>query len=239
MSEWAAKRFWTKSTVGEEAGGYVVLLDGRPIRTPSRAILAVPTRGLAGAVAEEWDRQEEVIRPATMPMTRIANTAQDRVAPEFDAVARIVAAYGETDLLCYRADGPAELVRRQREAWDPLLDWAAERFGARLCPTTGVVPVAQPGAALDRLAAAVTDRSAWRLTALHELVVLTGSLVAGLAVAEGACAPEEAWTLSRIDEDWQIAQWGSDSEAEASAARRRAGFLEAVRFDRLLAGAVP
>ena len=239
MSEWAAKRFWAEAAAGEEAGAHVVRLDGRPIRTPSRALLALPTQALAAAVAEEWNRQEEIILPATMPMTRLANTAQDRVAPEFDAVARMVAAYGETDLLCYRADGPPELVRRQREAWDPLLDWAAEHFGARLHPTVGVVPVAQPGTALDRLAAAVKDRSAWRLTALHELVVLTGSLVAGLAVAEGAYAPDEAWTVSRIDEDWQSAQWGSDSEAEASAARRRAGFLEAVRFDRLLAGAVP
>jgi chaperone required for assembly of F1-ATPase len=238
MSEWAAKRFWTEATVGEEAGAHVVLLDGRPIRTPSRALLVLPTHALAAAVAEEWDRQEEIIRPTTMPMSRFANTAQDRVAPEFDAVARMVAAYGETDLLCYRADAPEGLVRRQREAWDPLLDWAAERFGARLCPTVGVVPVAQPAAALDRLAAAVGDRSPWRLTALHELVVLTGSLVAGLAVAEGARTPDEAWILSRIDEDWQISQWGSDSEAEASAARRRAEFLDAVRFDRLLTGAV-
>ena len=238
MSEWAAKRFWKEATVGEEEDGHVVLLDGRPIRTPSRAPLALPTRALAAAVAEEWDRQEEIIRPATMPMTRFANTAQDRVAPEFDAVARMVAAYGETDLLCYRAEGPAELVRRQREAWDPLLDWAAERFAARLHPTAGVVPVAQPAEALDRLAVAVMDRSPWRLTALHELVVLTGSLVAGLAVAEGVRTPEDAWTLSRIDEDWQISQWGSDSEAEAAAARRRAEFLDAVRFDRLLTGAV-
>jgi chaperone required for assembly of F1-ATPase len=238
MSEWAAKRFWKGATVGEEAGGHIVLLDGRPIRTPSRALLVLPTRALAAALAEEWDRQEEIIRPATMPMTRLANTAQDRVAPEFDAVARMVAAYGETDLLCYRAEGPAELVRRQAEVWDPLLDWAAARFGARLHPTAGVVPVAQSDAALDRLAAAVRDRSPWRLTALHEFVALTGSLVAGLAVAEGARTPDEAWTLSRIDEDWQVSQWGSDSEAEAAAARRRAEFHEAVRFDRLLTGAV-
>jgi len=238
MTEWAAKRFWTEATVAEEAGGHVVLLDGRPIRTPSRALLALPTAHLASALAEEWNRQEDVLRPATMPMTRLANTALDRVAPDLDAVADIVAAYGETDLLCYRADRPEELCRRQREAWDPLLDWADERFGARLRLTAGVLPVAQSGRALASLSAVVQALSPWRLTALHELVSLTGSLVIGLAVAERARRPDEAWTLSRIDEDWQIAQWGGDSEAEAAATRRREEFLEAVRFDGLVTGVI-
>jgi chaperone required for assembly of F1-ATPase len=173
-----------------------------------------------------------------MPMTRLANTALDRVAPETEAVSGIVAAYGETDLICYRADGPEELARRQGDGWDPLLDWAADRFGARLRPAVGVTPIPQPEMALARLAAAVKGLSPWRLTALHEFTALTGSLVIGLAVAERARTPEEAWDLSRIDEEWQIAQWGRDSEADAAAARRRAEFLDAVRFDGLLTGAV-
>jgi chaperone required for assembly of F1-ATPase len=168
-------------------------------------------------------------------MTRLANTALDRVAPEFAAVAEIVSAYAETDLLCYRAETPDELRRLQDEAWDPVLDWAAERFGARLLPTSGVVPRAQPPEALGRLAAAVSTRSPWQLTPLHELVSLTGSLVLGLAVAERVRAPEEAWTLSRIDEEWQYAQWGRDEEADAAAALRQGEFLEAVRFYRLAA----
>jgi chaperone required for assembly of F1-ATPase len=234
MTGWAPKRFWTDVTVDGGAGGFSVLLDGKPIRTPAKAPLALPTAALAEAVAEEWARQDSVLRPETMPMTRLANTALDRVTPEFDAVAAIVAAYAETDLLCYRAEGPEALRRLQAEGWDPLLDWAAEAYGARLVPTFGVVPVDQPAPSLDRLAAAVRSRSPWQLTALHELVSLTGSLVLGLATAGEVRSPDTAWALSRIDEEWQAAQWGRDSEADAAAERRREEFMEAVRFTRLL-----
>ncbi|MCU0856651.1 MAG: ATPase [Rhodobacteraceae bacterium] len=236
MTTWTPKRFWTEATVGEVSGRLTVLLDGRPIRTPSKALLALPSAALAAAVAAEWAAQDETLRPATMPMTRLANTAIDRVTPEFDAVAAIVAAFGETDLLCYRAGAPEELVRRQAEAWDPLLDWAARRHGARLAVTTGILPVGQPEAAIAALAGAVRALSPWELTALHELVSLTGSLVLGLAVAGGACPADAAWTLSRIDEDWQTEQWGADAEAEATAERRRSEYLEAVRFHDLLRG---
>jgi chaperone required for assembly of F1-ATPase len=234
MTGWAPKRFWTDVTVGEAPGGHAVFLDGKPIRTPAKALLALPTPALAQAVAEEWARQEDVLRPATMPMTRLANTALDRVVPEFAAVADIVAAYAETDLLCYRAEAPDELRRLQDAAWDPLLRWAEERFGARLKPTSGVVPIAQPPEALERLATEVRARSAWHLTPLHELVSLTGSLVLGLAVADEARGPEDGWALSRIDEEWQNAQWGRDAEADAAAAQRQGEFLDAVRFYRLL-----
>jgi chaperone required for assembly of F1-ATPase len=167
-------------------------------------------------------------------MTRLANTVIDRVAPAKAAVGSIVAAYGETDLLCYRADAPAELRRMEDDAWDPMLDWAAETLGARLVPTSGVVPVAQSDAALDHLSAQVGALSAWHLAALHELVSLTGSLVLGLAVLRNARAPEVAWALSRVDEEWQFTQWGRDEEADAAAERRRAEFMEAVRFARLV-----
>jgi chaperone required for assembly of F1-ATPase len=233
MTGWAAKRFWTEVTVAGEPGRHSVLLDGRPIRTPLKAPLALPTEELARAVAAEWERQEDVIRPDAMPMTRLANTVIDRVVPAMTAVAGIVAAYGETDLLCYRADGPAELCRIEAEAWDPLLDWAAETLGARLVPTAGVVPVTQSEAALSRLAAEVGRLSAWHVAALHELVSLTGSLVLGLAVLRQARAPETVWALSRVDEEWQAAQWGRDEEADAAAARRQGEFMDAVRFARL------
>ncbi len=235
MAEWQLKRFWAEvSAVAEPGGGWTVRLDGRPLSGPiSRAPLLLPSRPLAEAVSEEWRRQDEVVRPAAMPMTRLSNTAQDRVAVEFEAVARIVAAFAETDLVCYRAEAPAELVARQAESWDPLLDWAASRIGARLRPTKGIVPIAQPPDALDRLAAEVGRGSAWRLTALHELVALSGSLVIGLAVERGDLTAEQGWALSRIDEDWQAAQWGRDEDAEAAAARRLGEFLEALRFLRL------
>jgi chaperone required for assembly of F1-ATPase len=236
MAEWALKRFWTTVSVAvEESGGWTVRLDGRPLSAPvSRAPLVLPSLPLAEAVAEEWRRQEEVVRPQAMFMTRMANTAQDRVAAEFAAVAEVVAAFAETDLLCYRAEAPAELVARQAEAWDPLLDWAACEFGARLQPTQGVVPVPQAQDALGRLAAEVSRGSAWRLTALHELVALSGSLVIGLAVERKVRTPEEGWAISRIDEDWQASQWGRDAEAEAAGHRRQAEFLDAVDFLRLV-----
>jgi chaperone required for assembly of F1-ATPase len=235
MAEWQLKRFWEDVAVAAEPdGGWTVRLDSRPLSVPSsRSALGLPTRALAEAVAEEWRRQDAVVRPALMPMTRLANTAQDRVAARFEAVAEIVSAFAETDLLCYRAEAPKELVARQAEAWDPLLDWAASGPGARLWPTCGIVPVPQPRDALDRLAAEVRRGSPWRLTALHELVALSGSLVIGLAVEGGILAPEDGWARSRIDEDWQAEQWGRDEEAETAAARRRVEFLDALRFLRL------
>ena len=237
MAEWQLKRFWTTVSVAEEERGWTVRLDDRPLSGPvSRAPLIQPSQALSETLAEEWRRQEDVVRPQAMFMTRMANTAQDRVAVDFDAVAGVVAAFAETDLLCYRAEAPAELVRRQAEAWDPLLDWAASQFGARLRPTHGVVPLAQSRDALERLASEIVRGGAWRLTGLHELVALSGSLVIGLAVEKGARTPEEGWALSRIDEAWQTEQWGRDDEAEAAADRRRTEFLDAARFLRLAEG---
>lgn len=234
MTGWAAKRFWTTVEVSRADEGFTVLLDGRSIRTPGKAVLAAPTQALAEAMAEEWRRQDKVIDPAVMPMTRFTNTAIDRVRPEHSAVADIVSAFGETDLLCYRAESPAELVAREAAAWDPLLDWAARHFEARLATTVGVLPVTQPDSALQRLDAAVRGADPFELTALHELVSLTGSLVLGLAVSEGERQPEEAWALSRVDEEWQIEQWGRDEEADRTAAQRRDALFEAARFLRLV-----
>lgn len=232
MAEWALKRFWTNVTVAAETGsGWTVRLDGRSLSGPvSREPLVLPSRPLAEAVAQEWREQEDVVRPDAMPMTRFANTAQDRVSAEFEAVAHIVAAFAQTDLLCYRAEAPAELAARQEQAWDPLLDWAASEFGARLRATVGVLPIAQAPDALDRLAEEVARGSSWRLTALHELVVLSGSLVIGLAVERAVRTPEEAWAISRLDEDWQASQWGRDDEAEAAAQRRWRAFEDAAQF---------
>ncbi len=230
MTGWAAKRFWTSAEPMKADDAFTVTLDGRPVRTPGKALLTMPSRALAEAVAEEWRVQGDRIDPGTMPMTRYANTAIDRVETQFREVAEIVAAYGETDLLCYRAESPAELAGLQAASWDPLLDWAHETYGARLVPTAGIVPVAQGDEALARLRDAVLDATAYELTALHEIVSVTGSLVLGLAVSKGAKTPEEAWEASRIDEEWQIAQWGRDEEAERAALRKRETVFEAARF---------
>lgn len=230
------KRFYRAAEVREGAGGWTVALDGRPVMTPARAHLALPTPALAAAVAAEWDGQGERVRPETMPLTRAANSAIDRVVPERAAVAMAVARYGESDLLCYRAEAPEGLVERQKALWDPLLGWAAETLGARLLLAEGVIHVAQPEPALARLREAVAAHDAWGLTALHETVTLTGSLVIGLALSHGAVATETAWEAGRVDEAWNAEQWGEDAEAAARAAARKRDFDAAIRLMRLLGG---
>ena len=230
MSGWARKRFWKEVAIGAEGAGFAVLLDGRPLRTPAKTPLILPSRALAELVAAEWAAQGETLDPESMPATRAANAAIDKVTPQFAEVAAMLAAYGETDLLCYRAEAPAELVAEQARAWDPLLDWAARRYGVRLAVTAGIMPAAQPPETLARLADEVARLTPFQLTGFHDLVALSGSLIVALAVIEGQGTPEALWTLSRIDEDWQARQWGTDDEALAQAEVRRAAFVQAAKF---------
>ncbi|WP_146591760.1 ATP12 family chaperone protein [Puniceibacterium confluentis] len=230
MSEWAPKRFWTAADVAQVADGYGVTLDGRPVKTPAKAPLVVPTQALAEAVAAEWRAQGDKIDPTSMPFTRGANAAIDKVRIQHAEVADMLAAYGDSDLLCYRAESPAELVARQAAAWDPLLEWAEAEFGARLEARAGVMHVAQDPAALRPLRDAVHRLDAFALAAFHDLVSLSGSLVLGFAALRGHAPAEELWTLSRIDEDWQQELWGGDEEAEEVAARKKAAFLQAQKF---------
>jgi chaperone required for assembly of F1-ATPase len=237
VSEWKAKRFWKDVTVAPVAEGYAVRLDGRPVRSPAKSEVVTPTAGLAERIAGEWREVEEIIDPRTMPYTRAANAALDKVTAQRAEVAEMLAEYGASDLLCYRAESPDELVARQNAAWDPLLDWAAEAHGARLVPTTGVMFAAQDAAALARLRAPVVAMSPWQLTALHDLVALSGSLVIALAVVDRVRAPEAAWDISRIDELWQIEQWGEDEEAAEIVALKRQDFLRAADLWRLVSEA--
>lgn len=227
---WAARRFWTDVSVVETGQGYGVRLDARVVLTPGKIALTLPSRAMAQAVAAEWAAQDGVIDPQTMPVTRAANSAVERVRPQRAEVAAMLAAYAETDLICHRAEAPDALARLQAEGWDPLLDWAARTHGARLVPTKGILPVQQPPQALAALAAHVAGLDEFHLTALHDLVSLSGSLILGLATAADALSPERAWSLSRIDEDWQIAQWGHDDEAAAMAEGKRAAFHRAKTF---------
>lgn len=229
MSEWKARRFWTTAAAEPVAGGWQVTLDGRPVRTPGKQPLVLPSRLLAEAIAAEWDAQSDVIDPRAMPLTRAANAALEKVGPQVDAVADMLADYGATDLLCYRADHQERLAARQAAAWDPLLDWIAGQ-GARLAVTRGVIPVPQDAAALAALRARLSGLSAWELTALHDLVTLPGSLVLGLAVLDGRITAAEAHDLSRLDEVFQTEEWGTDDEAEAAAAARRAAMQSAERL---------
>ncbi|WP_417808559.1 ATP12 family chaperone protein [Thioclava sp.] len=230
MSEWAAKRFWKEATVDAGKQDFGVMLDGRPLRTPAKAELRVPTLAMAQAIAAEWDAQEGAIRPETMPVTRSANAAIDKVAVQFDEVVGLLAEYGGTDLLCYRADGPEELITRQAQAWDALLNWAEGEYGARLAVTSGVIPVDQDAAALARLRAELAALNPFALAAMHDLISLTGSLVLGLAVARGRLDAQQAWDLSRIDEDWQSEQWGADEDADDLASLKNEALLQAARI---------
>lgn len=233
MSEWAPKRFWTAAEVAPSGAGWTVTLDGRAVKTPAKTLLEVPTEALAKEIAAEWQAQEERVNPATMPFTRMSNSAQDKVAPQRMAVAEMLAAYGDSDLLCYRADAPESLVAAQRAGWDPLLDWAEQMFGARLETRTGVMHAPQAPAALDRLAREVHALPPFPLAAFHDLVSLSGSLVLALATIHGARSPDEAWQLSRVDETWQEEQWGRDEEAAEVAEVKRGEYLHAAYFHAL------
>ncbi len=236
MSVWAARRFWKEARVVEGAGGHGVHLDEKSVRTPAKAELVVPTRQLAEAIAAEWDAQAGVIQPATMPLTRAANVTIDRVGQQRDAVAAMLAEYGGSDLLCYRADAPEGLAAWQAQAWDPLLEWAESVFSVRLKITRGVMPVKQDPATLNRLHDATRLLDNWALTAFHDLVSLSGSLIIGFAALRKIAPAETLWQASRIDETWQQEQWGQDEEAQAAAERKRCDFLDAMRFHDLSRG---
>ncbi|MEL7257000.1 MAG: ATP12 family protein [Pseudomonadota bacterium] len=230
MSEWKAKRFWKSARLAPSGSGYGIQLDGRPVKTPAKSELVVPSEALAQAIALEWEAQGEVVNPLSMPMTRSANAAIDKVTVQHAEVAELVAAYGDTDLLCYRADGPDSLVTRQTETWDPLLDWACERFGARLEPVSGVMHRPQNPEALAILTHNVQEMDAFTLTAFHELVGLSGSLVIGFATLYDYAEPATLWSWSRIDETWQAEQWGVDDEAQELAEHKLGEFEHAKRF---------
>jgi len=228
------RRFYQRATVSPQEGGVAILLDGRPVRTPGRNLLRVPTEELAEAVADEWNAQGEQIDPQAMPLTGLANAAIDRVAPDPAAFAGTLARYGESDLLCYRAEGPQPLADRQARAWDRLLGWARARFGVDFETATGVMPRPQPAATVEQLGRAVAARGVFQLAGLAPLVTISGSLVIALALAEGAIPLDAAWNAATLDEAWQAEQWGEDSLAAAALANRRREFDAAYRFLTLL-----
>ncbi|MEH3106019.1 MAG: ATPase [Sphingomonas fennica] len=220
------KRFYTDVTLD----GRSVLLDGKPIRTPARAPLTLPTPALAEAVAAEWAAQDDRIDPRAMPMTGYANAAIDRVAPDPADFAAPLAAYAEADLFCYRATEPPALVERQAAAWDPWLAWARARYDVAFAVTAGIGHVPQPPATIARLQAALSAFDPFALTALSPLVTIGGSLVAALAVAEGAIEAGEAFAVTHLDELWQAEQWGEDWMAADARAAREADFRAAAHF---------
>ena len=224
------RRFYRDAASEATDGGHLVTLDERTVRTPDRAILKLPTVALAQAVADEWAAQGEKIDPAAMPLTKLANTAIDRVTGREPDIALDVISFAKTDLVCYRAEAPAELVRRQSAGWDPVLDWAAERYGARLAVTTGVVPVTQSDAVIALLFDPVLGEEAFALTALHVAASVMGSLVLALGLRNGRLGAKEAFGLCEIDEAFQAEQWGWDAEAARRRELRRQELADAARF---------
>lgn len=228
------KRFWKEAWVTTEDGGWGIELDGKPLRTPARRPLVVPSEELARAIADEWNSAGETLDPRAMPLTGLANAASDRIGDDRERFAMDLAAYGESDLACYRAESPRELVARQQQAWDSLLAWARRRFDVDFRTTCGIIHVPQPDATTQRLAHTVAALDPFRLAGLSSMVTIGGSLVAALAVLEGAIGAEEVWDAVTIDERWQLEQWGADAEAEAALEARRRNFLAAARFLELL-----
>jgi chaperone required for assembly of F1-ATPase len=217
-----------------EVAGGEIRLDGRPIKTLGRKPLLLPSDRLAQAVAGEWHSQDERIDPRTMPLTGLANAAIDRVAPDKHAFAAGLARYGESDLLCYRAEGPAGLVERQRALWDPLLGWARRRYDVDFELVQGVMHRPQPQATIDRLAHEVHARAVFELAGLSPLVTISGSLVIALALGEGGVDVDQAWAAAALDDQWQAERWGEDSEAAQALEARRRDFAAAARFLSLL-----
>lgn len=228
------RRFWREVTTAPAEGGHGVLLDGRPVRTPKRAALVVPSPALATAIAAEWAGAGETVTPADMPLTGLANAALDLVAPDPAGFAAGLAAYGASDLTCYRAEGPADLVGRQVAAWEPALKAVEQAHGLVFRRTTGIVHVDQPAGTLARLETLLSARGPFRLAGLSPLVTLSGSVVLALAVADGLLEAGPAFAAAELDSLWQAERWGEDAEAAAARANRQAAFVAAARFLALL-----
>lgn len=224
------KRFYREVTVALGEHGHQILLDGRPMRTPAKHPLVMPTATLAEALADEWRDQGDTIRPHAMPLTRLASTAIDRMPAQRQAAIEEVVAYADTDLVCYRAAEPFELVQRQQHAWQPMLEWLSQTYGVRLALTTSMLPVAQPAPARARLRCAIEDLGDWPLVGMHMATTALGSLVLGLGLLHGRLDAEAALAASLLDELYEIERWGSDVEAERRHAALRRDVSAAMRF---------
>jgi chaperone required for assembly of F1-ATPase len=225
------KRFYKDVTVAEGGGGFTVQLDGRPVKTPGKALLVLPTEAAAGLVAKEFAAQGETLDLASIPVYRLVNTAIDGVANDTQAVVEDILRFSSSDLLCYRADGPETLVRRQNEAWDPVLDWARAALGARFLLAEGVIHVEQPREAIAAIGVHVNQRAEpLRLAALHVMTSLTGSALLALAVDSGELDAEVAWKAAHVDEDFQAEHWGQDAEALARRANRKRDMMAAAEL---------
>ena len=230
------KRFWTAVSVAAEGDGFSVELDGRKVKTPAKVDRVLPNRTLAEVVAGEWQAVEVDIDPAVMHFTRLSNAAIDKVSIQHAEIVEMLAAYGETDLLCHRADSPDALADRQADAWDPVLRWARDVHGLKFEVVAGVLPGTQPAESIAGLADWLGRKCRFSLMAIHDLTTISGSVLLARAVDAGQISARDAWAVSRIDEVWQEEQWGIDSAASKGAATKQAEFLRAARLLEMVSG---
>jgi chaperone required for assembly of F1-ATPase len=227
------KRFYGDVGVADANGGFAIMLDGKPIKTPSGRAVTVPVRAIADAIAEEWSAQQDTIDPLTMPLTRFANSVVESVVDRVQLVREDVAKYFHSDLLFYRAGHPQALVAREARHWDPVLFWAADALGAHFILGEGIMHVRQPDSAVEAAQGALPD-DPWSVAAVHVVTTLTGSALLALALSHGACDPDQVWDAAHVDEDWNRDQWGVDEEVAARRAAREVDFRAAVRILRAL-----
>ncbi len=222
------KRFYEAATHVASGDGFAIHLDGRPVKTPGKATLTLPGKALGAAVAAEWNAQEKVINPATMPLTRIANSAQDAVSVRFGEVADEITRFAGNDALCYRADDPESLVETQRLLWDPVVDWAGKLLGGRFVLIEGIIHSDQPEALTAAFRERLSSETPLRLAALHTITSLTGSALLALALREEHLDADDVWTAAHVEEDFNIERWGEDAEAAQIRAYKRKEFDAAV-----------
>lgn len=230
MNSWKPRRFWARAGIVKADRGFAVSLDGRTAVTPSGNVLELPTQRMAELVCAEWNGQQGEIDPSSMPHTRLANTAIDRISADQEGTVGALVGFAESDLLCHRAERPEQLVARQRNAWDPVIEWADRSLGAPLEVGKGVIPIRQRSVSLGRLRYLTAELDPFALAGLSEMVALTGSLLIGHAVIRGRLEPEIAWNISRIDEQHQSERWGVDPETEGADRKRKESFLVACAF---------
>ena len=236
MSEWKLKRFWKNVDVVALKKDFCIKLDGKILKTPAKKELLLPTEALAKKIAAEWDKQVEEINPNGMPFTKAANATLDKVIEQFEEVSSLVGNYGDTDLLYYRADSPAELQTRQQASWDPIIDWAEKTFEVIINCGTGIFYIPQNKELIYKLSREISKLSPFQLTGLYDIVSITGSLILGLATINGRLSAEEAFNLSRMDELWQIEHWGADEEAKAVSDLKYEAIMHAQEFFVLSSG---
>ena len=230
MSEWKQRRFWKNVHVVSSEAGYFIKLDDKILKTPAKRQMMLPTETLAKKVASEWGQQVEEIDPTTMPFTKAANAALDKVSEQFEEVSSLLGEYGDTDLLYYRADSPPELQKRQKTGWDPIVKWAENTFKVQINCGTGIVYIPQNEKLFSEIRKKISSLNIFELTAFYDMVSITGSLILGLAIINGRLSAEEAYQLSRIDEQWQLEQWGEDEEAQVASNVKNAAILHSEEF---------